>query len=482
MDRAMTLSDHRLIAGFDRAGRQWTVDAGAAGLVPAPELAGRLLADPATLARYGRDLGNIVDAVPAAVLVPGSVDDVRAMVAYCHDLDIPVSARGEACTTNGQSLVEGGLVIDMTALAEVHQITRTWLEADAGASWRSVAYLAAQRGLRAEGLPGYLRLTLGGTLSVGGIGSNFREGGLVDQVLAVEVVTGTGERLWCSPNRNAELFDSVLGGLGQYGIITRVRLRLLPAPECSRTYLLHYVEPRPAFRAMRTLIERDEIDGVFAMVVPPTTASPPLYQVRVHVFHDGIPPEQSHTLRGLPTGVSAPMVVDESYLDHISEFDGLIDDYREIGWDQRVKPRHDVLLPDATVEEHVGSVVPALTREEWAPQGFVLILPHLARSFLSPRLRIPADSDVVWLFDLLTVAPVDADAGFTTRMLERNARLWQRARALGGVLYPLGSTEFGQQDWRDHYGATWLDVLTAKKRYDPVGILGTGVGIFPRQG
>ncbi|MCP3803997.1 FAD-binding protein [Allokutzneria sp. A3M-2-11 16] len=478
MNRAMTLTAHRPIAGFDRSGRQWTVDSHAGGLVPLPELSGRLLTDPATLTRYGRDTGNIVAATPAAVLVPASVDDVQEMVRYCHRLDIPVTARGEAHTTGGQSLVDGGLVIDMTALTEVHQITTDWLEADAGASWRSVAYLAAQRGRRAECLPGYLRLTLGGTLSVGGFGPNFRSGGLVDQVLAVEVVTGTGERLWCAPGLRPDLFDAVLGGLGQCGIITRVRLRLLPAPERARTYLLHYADPDPALTAMRTLIERDEIDGVFAMVVPPTPASPPLYQVRVQVFHDGIPPEREHTLRDLPDGVSAPMAVDETYLDHISEFDTLIDDFRERGWDDRVKPRHDVLLPDETVAEHVGAVVPALTREDWGPQGFVMLMPHRARAFGCPRLRIPADTELVWLFDLLTVAPAHPGRGFTERMLARNRRLWARARALGGVHYPLGTTEFGQREWREHYGVSWLDVLTAKKRYDPEGILGTGAGIF----
>ncbi|GAA4003385.1 hypothetical protein GCM10022247_25330 [Allokutzneria multivorans] len=478
MTRATTLTTPRPIAGFDRAGRQWTVDSHAPGLAPLPELTGRLLADAATLARYGRDTGNIVTALPSAVLVPGSVEDVQAMVRYCHRMDIAVTARGEAHSTNGQSLVAGGLVIDMTALTEVHQITTGWVEADAGASWRSVAYLAAQRGRRAEALPGYLRLTLGGTLSVGGFGAGFRSGGLVDQVLAVEVVTGTGERLWCSAGLRPDLFDAVLGGLGQCGIITKVRLRLLPAPERARTYLLHYVEPGPALTAMRTLIERDEVDGVFAVVVPPTPASPPLYQVRVQVFHDGIAPERAHTLRGLPAGIAEPREVDETYLDHISEFDTLIDDFRERGWDDRIKPRHDVLLPDETVQEHIGTVVPALTREEWGPQGFVVLMPYLARSFGCPRLRVPGDTELVWLFDLLTVAPAQAGRGFTERMLTRNRRLWEHARALGGVRYPLGTTEFGQADWREHYGVSWLDVLTAKKRYDPEGILGTGVGIF----
>jgi cytokinin dehydrogenase len=41
---------------------------------------------------------------------------------------------------------------------------------------------------------------------------------------------GTGEVVNCSENQNEELFHSVLGGLGQFGIITRARILLEPAP------------------------------------------------------------------------------------------------------------------------------------------------------------------------------------------------------------------------------------------------------------
>lgn len=43
-------------------------------------------------------------------------------------------------------------------------------------------------------------------------------------------VVGKGEVVTCSGNRNADLFYGVLGGLGQFGIITRARISLEPAP------------------------------------------------------------------------------------------------------------------------------------------------------------------------------------------------------------------------------------------------------------
>lgn len=42
---------------------------------------------------------------------------------------------------------------------------------------------------------------------------------------------GKGEVITCSEDQNTDLFNGVLGGLGQFGIITRARIALEPAPE-----------------------------------------------------------------------------------------------------------------------------------------------------------------------------------------------------------------------------------------------------------
>lgn len=44
-------------------------------------------------------------------------------------------------------------------------------------------------------------------------------------------IAGKGEVVTCSENQNADLFHGVLGGLGQFGIITRARISLEPAPK-----------------------------------------------------------------------------------------------------------------------------------------------------------------------------------------------------------------------------------------------------------
>jgi cytokinin dehydrogenase len=59
-------------------------------------------------------------------------------------------------------------------------------------------------------------------------------------LLELRVVTGRGERVSCSPERNPRLFDAVRAGLGQVAVVTGVTLPLVPAPRMVRRFLLHY--------------------------------------------------------------------------------------------------------------------------------------------------------------------------------------------------------------------------------------------------
>ena len=47
---------------------------------------------------------------------------------------------------------------------------------------------------------------------------------------------GKGEVVTCSEKKNTDLFYGVLGGLGQFGIITRARISLGPAPKMVRIH------------------------------------------------------------------------------------------------------------------------------------------------------------------------------------------------------------------------------------------------------
>ncbi|MEO6086132.1 MAG: FAD-binding protein [Umezawaea sp.] len=477
----MTSMTTHPVHSYDTVARMWRseVETHSAPGDAVPALRGTLLADPAALAAASQDLGRIVRRRPGAILRPADIGDVEAMMAFCAARRIGVSARGEAHTTGGQGLTEGGLIIDMGSLCRIIEITPDLVEVEAGIQWLDLLRALQVHGLRVScGVTGYLRMTVGGTLSVGGITPAYQRGAQVDAVLALEIVTPATGRVWCSPVRRSELFAAALAGLGQVGVITRVRLALEPAPVSARVYLIDHPTPEGFFADARLLLERGEVDELFCMVLP-VRGGAPVYRLTVTVLtaQGAAPPVDVRVLRGLTTAPTE--VTDMTYPQQVEGPTTKIDTARAQGWDDRIKPWFDMFFPDTTVERFVGPVVASLTREDFdgPPNAFVLLFPQRTDRFRSPMLRIPTgdDSRWFWLFDILTA--VTDSPGLVRRMAERNQRLERRGRSLGGVLYPIGTANWTSPRWRAHYGDQWSRLSNLRRSYDPGDIMTRGVGM-----
>jgi cytokinin dehydrogenase len=477
LNRRQFLAGAAVVVAFDSLSGRWLTAAAAQGgtFARVPPLDGQLLTDAATRAADAGDEGNIVTQTPAAVLRPGSARDVATMVQFCRSRGIQVAMRGQAHSTFGQGLTPG-LLIESRALASIHSIGPNGAEVDAGVLWRDLITQANQARLTPPVITGYTGLSIGGTLSVGGISPAYRAGAQVDNVQALEVVTGTGERLVCSPDRHRDLFDAVRAGLGQFALITRAWLDLVPAPRMARTYQLAYTDNATFFRDQRTLLRRGELDRVFTLWVP--AGGGWLYILNaVKYFDPAAPPDDGRLLRGLSV---APSAADATYLDTVLAVDQAIAAYQAAGWDRLIKPWLDAWLPDATVERYIGSVIPTLTPADVGATGFMLLIPARRSSLCAPLLRVPGATDWVYLFDILTSsAGPGPDDAFTRSMLARNRRLFEQARAAGGTRYPIGSILFTRADWVRQYGDAWASLTALKRRYDPDGILTPGPGILP---
>jgi len=474
------------VVGFDTVGRRWVTAADAADWPSFPDLPpldGTLVVDAAARQAVAVDQGNIVHRTPGAVLKPGSVRDIGAMIQYCGRRDIPVAVRGQGHTMFGDALC-AGLVIENRQLSRIHSIGPEGADVDTGVLWRDLVAAAFEQRLRPPVLTGYTELTVGGTLSVGGVGalSGGSDSGLqVDHVSRLHVVTGTGQMHDCSPEHNRDLFDVALAGLGQFGVMTRATVDLAPAKERARTYLLPYRDITTAFHDLRILLDRPGLDHIILAVVPTATGGF-AKAVKATTFYDPAAPPDDAVLTG---GLGAtPVVQDAGYLDYAFAGDGVIDHNRAtLGWDRFVKPWFNVWLPASTVEPYVSEVVAGLTHRDVGATGSVLLVPQrrnrLTRPF--PRIPEPDGSDWVYSLNMLSAADsVDPGPDFVPDMLARNSRLFHRARdTAGGVLYPIGAVPMNENDWRVHYGPEWHFFAAAKSRFDPHHILAPGVGIFP---
>lgn len=487
-----------LVVGFDAAGRRWVARAGepsgCADFTDAPPLAdGALRLDDAARQAVRTDKGTIVFQSPCAVLRTSSADDIAAMVRYCSDRGIPVAARGQAHTTFGQGL-SPGLIIETEPLDRII-IGDGIATVGAGVVWRDLMRVAHTRGFAPRTVTGYTGLSVGGTLSVGGIGGiagSVTGGAQVDSVRQLEVVTGAGERNTCSMDQRRDLFEVVLGGLGQCAVITSVTMDLVPVRQRARTYSFHYLDNASFFADLRRLLGRQGFDQVYGQWLPPGATSiidsvrlPAgtsafVYHLEATVFYDVLrPPNDLALLHGLGT---VPVVQDLAYLDYIFLVDRMIDTFRAtLSWDRLVKPWFDVWLPDSTVEGYVGNVLPTLTPRDVGPGGLVLLFPTKRSRLTRPFLRVPEGDGNGWvyLFDVLTTSAAPGpDPSFAAEMVQRNDRYFAAAGRLGGVRYPIGALSFDPEDWQRHYGPRWTELVERKHRYDPRAILTPGPGIF----
>ncbi|MFF7995901.1 FAD-binding protein, partial [Kitasatospora xanthocidica] len=223
------------VIGFNTTTRTWatTDDPTTARIAPAPALQGTLTTAPATRAAFAQDFGRLTTTTPYAVLNPACAQDIATVITYARRNNLKVAMNGQSGTDTleshsnyGQAGVQGGIAVNARSLNRIHTITPTNATVDAGVTWAQLTDAALTQGLTPPCLTDYLHLSIGGTISVGGIGSTVHKHGLqADTVEAIEIVTGTGRILTATPTHNTDLFHTALAGAGQVGIITRATLK-----------------------------------------------------------------------------------------------------------------------------------------------------------------------------------------------------------------------------------------------------------------
>jgi cytokinin dehydrogenase len=476
-----TLAGAFVVAGFDTGLRSWVSAAELEHRATAlaedfPAFDGVLLLDDASRAAAADDFGHIVHRQPLAVLKPGSVSDVVKLVRFARRNNIQVAARGQGHSTQGQAQVEAGVTVDMTTVAAVQEINPTNALVDGGTRWLDLLTQTIPQGLTPPTLVDFLELTVGGTLSLGGIGSQaFRHGSQVDNVLELQVVTGEGELVSCSATHNIALFDAARSGLGQFGLIVRARVRLIPAPPNARLYHAFY-SSLPAFLSdLERLIDDGRFDAVQGFAVPDGSGGW-LYQLETaKYFSPGGEPDDATLLGGLVFNPGTQSAQDMTYFDYLNRLAPLVDFLRQIGVWALPHPWVNLFVPAANAQTLIGETLATLTVDD-VGQGPILIYPFNRELFRAPLFRVP-DSRHFFVFALLRNA-VPPTPERVTQLVAANRTLFERAVMLGGKRYPFDSVPMTRHDWQKHYQPLWGAFVSAKRHFDPDEILTPGQGIF----
>src|SRR4051812_21237698 len=169
------------------------------------------------------------DRYPALIVrATGAADVIRALE-FASSEKLTVAVRGGGHSIPGLSSVDGGLVIDLSAMQGIQvDPQRRTARAQPGVTWHGFDHETQAFGLATTGglvsSTGIAGLTLGG-----GIGWLMRKHGLAaDNLLSADVVTAEGHLVHASATENPELFWGLRGGGGNFGIVTSLEYQLHP--------------------------------------------------------------------------------------------------------------------------------------------------------------------------------------------------------------------------------------------------------------
>jgi len=211
---------------------------------------------------FATDAGGTAYGMPHGVVIARSTQQLADLLRNAQLFRVPVTVRGGGLTTEGESVAFGGVLLDMTGMSRVLNIDTESMtvRTEAGIFWHSLAEELRRFNMDYLSAPLNLTSSVGGTLGVGGIDVNSpRLGCSADQAISMQVVTPTGEIVECSDTHNAGLFQRVILGYGQFGVITEVTLKIRPYTPL-RMHYFYYDTLRTAIEDLQMLDTNDASD------------------------------------------------------------------------------------------------------------------------------------------------------------------------------------------------------------------------------
>jgi glycolate oxidase len=274
---------------------------------------GAVLTDPDLLVSYQRDEADFAPSgLPAVVVRPHTTDEVAAVLRVASRLGVPVVPQGARTGLAGAAnAVEGSIVLSMTAMDRILEIdpaNRTAVVQP------GVVNAALRRAVAAEGLyyppdPGsWETSTIGGNVSTDAGGMCCVKYGVTrEYVLGLEVVLADGEVLTCGRRTvkgvaGYDLTGLFVGSEGTLGVITKIILKLRPAPDPTLTMVAVF----PTVASAGAAVEAITAAG----------CRPSLLELIDRVHLSAI---EAYRPMGLPTQASAVLLAADTDLSRLTE-------------------------------------------------------------------------------------------------------------------------------------------------------------------
>ena len=237
-----------------------------------------VVSKPEELLVYECDAYTLEKNLPNFVALPKSTEEVVAIVKLCAKQNIPIIPRGAGTSLSGGVLaVTGGVMITLSRMNRIlsvdHRNRRALVEAGCVNAW--ITNAVKPRGLLFAPDPSSQpACTIGGNVATNSGGPHtLKYGVTTNHVLGFEMVLPDGEVVWLGTKPEGgedvdgyDLRGAVIGSEGMFGIVTKVLVRLVRAPQAYKTMLGVFESVDDASRTVSDIIASGIVPGALEMM------------------------------------------------------------------------------------------------------------------------------------------------------------------------------------------------------------------------
>jgi glycolate oxidase len=275
--------------------------------------AASVLATEAELAPYECDGLSAFQQRPLVVVLPETVEQVQAIMRLCHELEVPVVARGAGTGLSGGALpLADGVLLSLAKFNRIIGIdpANRLARVQPGVRNLAISEAAAPHGLYYAPDPSsQIACYIGGNVAENSGGVHCLKYGLtVHNILKLKLVSVEGELF----EVGAEALDSpgldllalMTGSEGMLGIIVEVTVKLLPKPERAQALLAAFDRVERAGAAVAEIIGAGIIPAGLEMMDNPAIRAAEAF------VHAGYPTEAAAILICELDGFNAEVSID----------------------------------------------------------------------------------------------------------------------------------------------------------------------------
>ncbi len=227
---------------------------------------------------YECDAYTIEKSLPNVVVLPRTTGEVVAVVKLCAQHELPIIPRGAGTSLSGTVLaVTGGVMIALTRMTTILDIDyrnrRALIEAGVVNAW--ITNAVKPRGLLYAPDPSSQpACTIGGNVGTNSGGPHtLKYGVTTNHILGFEMVLPDGEIVWLGATPDGgedvsgyDLRGAAIGSEGMFGIVTRVLVRLVRAPQAYQTMLGVFESVDDASQTVSDIIAAGILPGALEMM------------------------------------------------------------------------------------------------------------------------------------------------------------------------------------------------------------------------